>query len=119
MRKMIWWLSVDNWYAERDLYLKHNRKNILSSRFTRTYQFDNNIEVVHLVQSYYARKFLEINGVSPNLIYSLSDYLDPIFTDNVENALSHVKSDIVLYNPKKGIEFTQKIYTMDKKITAK
>ena len=26
MRKMIWWLSVDNWYAERSVYLEQNRR---------------------------------------------------------------------------------------------
>lgn len=115
MRKMIWWLSVDNWYAERSVYLEQNRRNILGAKFDRTYQFDSNIEVLHLVQSFYARKFLELNGIDSNLIYSLSDYLDPIFTENVENSLNHHKNNTILYNPKKGIEFTQKLYTIDKK----
>lgn len=66
--------------------------------------------VIHLVQSQYAKEHCKKIGITSNQIMELSDYLNPLF---IKNALENnfIKKDIVLYNPKKGYEFTKKLIT--------
>ena len=103
----IWWLSVDNYYGSqriktnllRDTYrwLKHNRNMKL---------FRNS---KHCVQSEYARLYLtEELGISNDSIHYLSDYINDDYLEDREIDLSK-KENIILYNPKKGFEFTSKI----------
>ncbi len=103
----IWWLSVDNYYGSgriktnfyRNLYrrIKHNRNLKL---FRSSY---------HCVQSEYARLYL-INeiGINKEKIYYLSDYINDEYLRNRDIELSN-KEDIILYNPKKGYEFTRRL----------
>ena len=59
----------------------------------------------HLYQSYYAKYFLEKNNIY-NKAY-LSDYINDIF---LEQSIDYCgKQNIVLYNPRKGMEFTKKL----------
>lgn len=103
----IWWLSVDNYYGSkriktnllRDLYrwLKHKRNMKL---------FENSY---HCVQSEYARLYLmEELGINKECIYHLSDYINDDYLKAQELNLSK-KENIILYNPRKGFEFTKKL----------
>lgn len=58
----------------------------------------------HLCQSYYAIDYLKENGIS-NTDY-LSDYISDEYFNMPENWEN--KEDIVVYNPKKGFDFTKK-----------
>ncbi len=106
IKKVIWWLSVDNYYKS------------LSSKYSKFYApLGMNREkynpftsqVLHCVQSEYARLFLLKKGVDLHSIYTLSDYLNKEFILSARNEKSCIKRDVVLYNPLKGIEFTKKI----------
>jgi hypothetical protein len=111
IQKAIWWLSVDNYFKNVSI-----RKNTLKLRLADTFfrrklfnfqdsRFDS---VKHFAQSYYAKKFLESKGIQD--VKMLTDYInDRFFSTSFE--ISN-KEDIVLYNPKKGIEFTQKLIKM-------
>ena len=46
--------------------------------------------------------------ISPNSIFRLSDFISSTFFDGIETE-TIIRKNIVLYNPKKGVEFTQKI----------
>lgn len=110
-RKIIWWLSVDNFKIHYGLInsLKAHgpitmpilclKSEILFS-FSYIYDFD-----YHLVQSYYAIDFLKNNNVK-NIIY-LSDYVSDEYLSIKENWGK--KEDIIVYNPTKGQKFTDKI----------
>jgi len=131
IRKVIWWLSVDNFYLSAILSSKRNfffrrvinkvsnlilNKNLFDikelalkkltqlnlSKFDQVRQADS-----HLVQSYYAMKHLESNGIPKNKIFYLSDYLNESFLKIQTDLLK--KEIIVVYNPKKGFSFTKKI----------
>ena len=115
LRKVIWWLSVDFFLNDYKFTSHLNSINILKTKFIRKYNFDKNIEIIHFVQSYYARKFLMLNGIKNELIYDLSDYLDPIFTENLELSLNTTKKNIVVFNPKKGFEYTSKLIDLASK----
>lgn len=132
IRKIVWWLSVDNFYTSSILA---SRKNFLIQRLINKLtkcMFGKNIidikelllkninyydkkfteETVknvdfHLVQSFYAMNWLKNNQIPGDKIFYLSDYLNANFL-NIKTELQ-VKEDIVIYNPKKGSNFTKKI----------
>jgi hypothetical protein len=104
--KLIWWMSVDNYF---EVYLKGRRnryKNIMGLLKYNVFKHD----VYHLVQSYYAEEFLISKNVSQDNIFYLSDYVDDIFLDNHFEDLSGAeRENIILYSPKRGLEFTEKL----------
>lgn len=102
-RKIIWWLSVDN-YLNRVNSTRNKVKSLMG-----LLNFNiNNENIIHFVQSDYAYNFLKIKKINEKNIYYLSDYLNDIFIKE-SNSYNLEKQDYVLYNPKKGYEFTKKI----------
>ena len=112
IQKCIWWMSVDN-FVKRD-GIKNAIKyygycTAIKSAITgkipfRKIKLDNSI--VNLYQSEYARLFLIDKGL--NNIHRLSDYLNDTYLD-ISNLNFDNRSDYILYNPKKGLKFTQKL----------
>lgn len=114
-----WWMSVDNRYkccsfSCRFKYLKsYVDKSVfllkyILGRFTSyknsdtdLLKFDNRI--VHFYQSRYAQHHLYSLGVSR--VLPLSDYINTEFIGE----LNMERNDVVLYNPSKGVRFTQKL----------
>lgn len=104
VKKVIWWMSVDNFYTiEEKAIIK--LKKILHIY----YDYKKHNDIFHLVQSEYAKQFLLKNGINEQNIYYVSDYLNPLFIQQAQILFSKEKKDIVLYNPKKGYETTKKI----------
>ncbi len=89
-RCVVWWLSVDNArYTEKDVEYMRSNKNIL-----------------HLVQSQYALDFLQNTlGITEN-IYYLSDYINSDFFTSQSDTDDSLRTDTVLFNPKKGLQNT-------------
>ena len=107
IKKSIWWESVDNYTGSR------KQKTDFLRYLRNTYRFlhdrKNFKNIIHFVQSQYAREWLETYwDVKQELIISLSDYLSDAFINNAITS-NIKKNDIVFYNPKKGFEFTTKI----------
>lgn len=89
--KVLWWLSVDG--AE----LSKEDEAALSK----------NTDVVHMVQSYYAKDYVcRRIGVPEEKILYLSDYINSMFL-NVKNDLP--RENVVLINPRKGFERTSQL----------
>jgi len=110
IQKVIWWLSVDNFYKKfksRNKIKNIIKKLLYNLRFYKVYQFDSKENIIHLVQSEYARRHLQQKGIKD--VYFLGDYLNRYFIIQQTNNIDKEKKDIVVYNPKKGFEFTQKI----------
>ena len=111
IKKAIWWLSVDNYFIsmkDSSIFWKKILKKILR-KTKKSFNFNDKV-TKHYVQSEYARQFLVEKEVS-NIEY-LSDYLNDIFLKERINYSEIDRENIVLYNPKKGMEFTKEI--MDK-----
>lgn len=110
-KKIVWWLSVDNYSKKRGLLnsLKFYRVRGTLSLIHKGLFCINDSHLkradYHLCQSYYAMDFLKKKGFK-NVEY-LSDYVNDYFLD-IEPDYSK-KEDIVLYNPKKGFNFTRKL----------
>lgn len=104
IKKTIWWLSVDNYFESK----KSIRKKIITLFGILDFNYRDR-DVIHLAQSQYAIEFLKESGINKEKIYYLSDYLNKIFLENSKNNDKNKKLDYILYNPKKGYEFTKKI----------
>lgn len=104
----LWWLSVDNYYGaftKKENCLKHCYHQINHLRNKSVFK-----NIKHLVQSEYARLYLlnECN-VSGDCIFYLSDYLNKSYLQKATSTTSKVRKDQIIYNPRKGFEFSQKI----------
>ena len=119
MQKVIWWLSVDNfYYYNRDksletlrfLLRKRGIKCALKRLFKKRpclLSFASPIiqnAFAHLCQCEYAMDWCRQYGLEP--LY-LSDYVADDYLNVVVNR--ERKEDIIAYNPKKGAKFTQRI----------
>ena len=116
IQKIVWWLSVDNYYSYENhgRFRKQKRKinEFLNNiGFFNSLFFDSKLKNIdlHLVQSHYAEVFLEKHKV--NNIKYLSDYLNDDFL-RIETSYD-MKEDIIAYNPTKGYEFTKQIMDYD------
>ena len=125
---ILWWLSVDNLYYNSKKFLslgdyfKWNPVYALEIIFYRMgclllkkeFLFSKNISIEYLkersnlncYQSEYARNFLIGKGFSELL--PLSDYINTEFVSRIEAEVKK-REDIVLYNPKKGFEYSRKL----------
>lgn len=107
LQKAVWWLSVDNYYGafkrkERPIkLLYHKLKNYRNQYLFRHCR--------HFVQSEYARLYLlkEQKVLSKDIQY-LSDYINEVYIQSTMVTVEH-REDNILYNPKKGYEFTKKL----------
>ncbi|MEF3281014.1 MAG: hypothetical protein K6357_08650 [Elusimicrobiota bacterium] len=112
IQKVIWWLSVDNHFGF--LNSKNKLKKMIKSILyylhiypRQIYRFSKKEKIIHFVQSEYARQMLKNKSI--NNIFFLGDYLNNLFIERQINNINTKKEDIVVYNPKKGIEFTKAI----------
>lgn len=125
-QKFFWWLSVDNFF--RNKWDWHNIK------LRDIFRFSFSLGVLHLIDRikcsiYYKKNFFKgkrtlaliskfdsgyqaeyirnfLSKVGFKNIYPLSDFINDRY---FEEKFSCKKNDIVLYNPKKGFEFTKKL----------
>lgn len=124
MQKVIWWLSVDNFYYCSAPYipltdlLPFNLQSTImgiKSRVKKLITGENfmksaasikklrKIDAVHAYQSEYAQNFLQNRGFHELL--PLKDFIN----DEHQFDTKIEKEDIILYNPKKGLSFTKKL----------
>jgi hypothetical protein len=132
---VLWWLSVDNFYycstnflSLRDyftwkpsygFYMLLRRVAILAIKQrnifnTKSLQDIKKLDAVNCYQSEYAQNFLLNNGFVR--LAPLTDYINSDFSSS--NSTSK-RENIVLYNPKKGYQFTKQIIKATPDITWK
>lgn len=119
-----WWMSVDNftkgyinntplmWRKEKNIF-ENFRKNthiimahLPISQLDILYFLRKRKNTIQLYQSAYAKAYLEEHHFKR--FYKLSDYINAELIPN--EPINHLlKEDIVLYNPVKGLEFTERI----------
>ena len=116
IRKVIWWLSVDNFYSSICSGYEYIMNDALKRKFIKYYSFDQDMEIEHWAQSEYARQFLVFNGVPAKDIKMVTDYINLVFLDDLVASKSRYheeiaveKENIVLYNPYKGMDFTRQL----------
>lgn len=115
-KKYVWWLSVDNLYdACVNFYERASDKCEKREKLMNILQFCSGIfklDVIHLVQSEYARNHCKCLGISDDKIKYLGDYLRDEFIENALKTCEIEKQNMVAYNPKKGKEFTENLISL-------
>lgn len=119
LQKCAWWLSVDNYNVMKGMKNRLTQYGIMSfikHLFLNDYFNDKTIITipVHFFQSYYAADFARSKGVKDDALFYLSDYINDIYIKPFDH---NDRKNIVAYNPKKGIEFTQKLILSSPNIT--
>lgn len=121
IKKIIWWLSLD-FFKETTFEVRYNRliktkkipKLILPlfrliysifSNSTKMYKFDDNNKYFHLYNCEYIRLYLEEKGIKEE---NMSYLCGPIREEYLHPKKIQ-RNDFIVYNPKKGIEYTEKI----------
>ncbi len=102
IRKVLWWLSVDNYFKTFKNASKKRQLYNWILGYHRIYRKAH----LHLAQSQYALDFLKTKGISG--IY-LSDYLNDIFLVENVSQQNQLRRDQILYNPKKGFSITKQL----------
>ncbi|MCL1090120.1 hypothetical protein L2744_11040 [Shewanella profunda] len=106
--KVIWWLSVDNYFKAHPKTISDRIKFLIKKYIFRISFFlslKEMSDLKHLTQSKYGEIFLKNHGI--HSVSPLSDYLGINHLNKVVDISK--KMNVVAYNPKKGIEFTKKI----------
>lgn len=111
LQKCAWWLSVDNYNVMKGMRSRLEQFGVMSflkHLLLNDYFNDKTITTipVHFFQSYYAADFAQSKGVKDDSLFYLSDYINDIYIKPFNTV---GREDIVAYNPKKGIEFTEKL----------
>lgn len=115
IRRVIWWLSVDDYVKRIDeiIVRKTNKpfyaiKSLLGRYRFPDLKFFRKSKIHHLVQSQYAFNFLMENNI--RVTGYLSDFLNREF---FSRQINHQREDYVLYNPLKGYDFTKKLIALE------
>ena len=118
-KKVFWWMSVDNYFLSQCLRLDIIKLGIIkgihkwiqrkcmvvfdgSPRYLPLRKFPN--DIIHLVQSEYAAEFLRKNHIYDFLF--LTDYINDDFFSYPRYS---EKENVVVYNPRKGKRFTERL----------
>lgn len=121
IQKCVWWMSVDNFLKRDGIqgfltyygFLRTIRHILLGHvRFKR---FKFSLDVVHLYQSEYAHQFLIKKGVTKS--HRLSDYVNQSYLAENQVPCGEKRKNQILYNPKKGFDFTKKIIQVASDLT--
>ena len=145
IRICIWWLSVDFFYSGSisktvsSRMKAHGMVSILYpaafiyllirgkinfnryKEYRERYNFENSGKYFHAYNCEYAHRYVVENGVPENKTLYLCGPLNQTFFDradqikNTKKLNQEKRQNIILYNPKKGRYFTEKIITASKK----
>lgn len=108
IQKVIWWLSVDNFYRSMGRFRLVKRVLSPFIKGYRTYGFKPQPDIYHFFQSAYAERFLLSKNIPSSMMAYLSDYLNRDFLERSAGS-AETKKNWVAYNPRKGAAFTRRI----------
>lgn len=105
-KRVIWWQSVDNFFwSLTSPYAKLYAPLGMQRKKFDPFQED----IFHCFQSEYAKIFLLEKGVNEAKLFSLSDFINEDIISYAEEENKNSKNDAVIFNPRKGFEYTTKI----------
>ncbi|MBQ3451960.1 MAG: hypothetical protein IJL12_04375 [Selenomonadaceae bacterium] len=108
IRRVLWWMSVDNYLGNVISIMEHHQKNPLAKPLPKYFTFDKaDKDIEHWGQSEYVRQFLRLNGISK--VASVETHMSQTFLSRAEHVDLAEKENFVAYNPKKGFEITKQL----------
>lgn len=115
IRRIIWWMSVDNYLKNMINVIKGLLPNPLSRPVPRFFTFDKaDKSIEHWGQSEYVRQFLRLNGITD--IKTVETHMSQIFLSHVAKVDLTAKKNIVAFNPLKGLDITQQLIKLEPNI---
>lgn len=132
IKKCIWWLSLENYLNTEPVFLVNWRMKanrwpkvmfpiawlILVAKgkiHTYRYHFEDNGHFYHTYNCEYAHRYIVTHGVPEERTLYLCGPLNHSFFENAKKLTGNKRKNIILYNPKKGNDFTQKLISAAKK----
>lgn len=111
IRKILWWMSVDNYLRRLRFLLEHYLDFFIQHPFrTATYCFFPDPQMEHWVQSEYARQYVKMNGVPDAQVHFVGDYLQAAtHLGQIGGVIRTEREALVAYNPRKGFDFTKQL----------
>ena len=111
IRKILWWMSVDNYLRHLKFLLENYFEIVLERPFRMaTYCFIPDDQMEHWVQSEYARQYLKMNDVPEAQVHFVGDYLQSgTHLGRFGGVVREERENIIAYNPKKGLDFTKQL----------
>lgn len=111
IRKILWWLSVDHYFEKIVQHFKIPVPALVRTPiWEQIYLFHPVSGLEHWVQSEYARRFVQRNGIPGEQIHFVGDYLQTgTHLQSVCDTTGQGREDIVAYNPQKGFAFTKRL----------
>ena len=113
IRRVIWWLSVDNFFRDIALKTVAQFDKILTAPMPKFFcfqKFDADIE--HWTQSEYAKQFLKVNSVPNEKIYPIGDYVSPTLIKLHDSVDFGKKKNTVVFNASADSKFISKLASM-------
>ena len=101
-QRALWWLSVEHFLMRAEAMRQQQGAAVSPLDFV----FDARFGVTHLAQSEYARQWVAHKG-APSLM--LTDYVREEIVQRARSLRDGSREDLVAYNPKKGLAFTQQL----------
>ena len=109
IRKVIWWLSVVNYYKTQkpgvNVVKPKGLLGMIKTRKQASFARIKEKGVLNIAHSYYSLVHLKENGIEP--IGQISDYMNDVFFELAGH--EEKKENIIIYNPKKNDEFLEEI----------
>ena len=109
-RRILWWMSVNNYFENIGELMKGILADPLSEPIPKIFtfevaHFDNTIE--HWAKSEFVRLFLELNGIKKTR--HIETYMNQTFFEHAAQIDLAAKKNFIAFNPRKGYEFTKKL----------
>ena len=126
IKKCIWWLSLENYLNTEPLFLVKWRMKVnhwpsimfpiaLLGMIAKgkihlyRYHFEDGGEFYHTYNCEYVHQYIVNHGVPEDRTLYLCGPLNQSFFESAKKLYGQRRDNIILYNPKKGKEFTQKL----------
>ena len=110
IRRIFWWMSVDKYVENLAAVIEAYLPQVLSVPFPKFFCFKKeDDDLIHFVQSEYARRFVKVNGIPDDRIFMVEDYLNQTFLQRAAHVDLAAKKNFVAFNPKKGFEATEQL----------
>lgn len=126
IKKCIWWLSLENYLNTEPFFLvnwrmkvNHWPKFLFPIAFmvmvvkgkihTYRYHFEDNGAFYHTYNCEYAHRYIIEHGVPDERTLYLCGPLNQSFFEKAKKLQTTTRENFILYNPKKGKEFTDKL----------
>lgn len=118
IRRILWWMSVDNYLKNVKNVMKGQLSNPLAYPVPKFFTFDKaDKSIEHWGQSEYVRQFLRLNGITD--IKTVETHMSQTFLSHAAKVDLTAKKNIVAFNPLKGFDITQQLIKLEPEINWK